>query len=106
MKQKKMRIVMLILFFSFIGAGCITIEIPDQNQNVIIPTAIVVPTAIVAPTAIVSTPTMADFEKIAFESNRDGNFEIYVMNADGSNVQRLTNNPADDGYHAWSSSRK
>ncbi|MCK4965245.1 MAG: PD40 domain-containing protein, partial [Dehalococcoidia bacterium] len=23
--------------------------------------------------------------KIAFESDRDGNYEIYVMNADGSN---------------------
>jgi Tol biopolymer transport system component len=30
-------------------------------------------------------------------SYRDGNFEIYVMNADGSGVTRLTNNPADDG---------
>lgn len=41
-------------------------------------------------------------EKIAFISLRDGNREIYVMNADGSNHQRLTNNPAADLYHAWS----
>jgi TolB protein len=26
-----------------------------------------------------------DGEKIAFDSDRDGNSEIYVMNADGSN---------------------
>jgi Tol biopolymer transport system component len=32
--------------------------------------------------------------KIAFTSDRDGNLEIYVMNADGSNQIRLTNNPA------------
>ena len=31
-------------------------------------------------------------EKIAFASNRDGNFDIYVMNADGTNPIRLTNN--------------
>jgi Tol biopolymer transport system component len=35
--------------------------------------------------------------KIVFSSNRDGNYEIYTMEADGSNVQRLTNNPYDSG---------
>ncbi len=35
-------------------------------------------------------------EKIAFVSTRDGNSEIYVMNADGTNQTRLTNNSADD----------
>ncbi|GAH29359.1 unnamed protein product [marine sediment metagenome] len=34
--------------------------------------------------------------KIAFYSDRDGDLEIYVMNADGSNQTRLTNNPAGD----------
>src|ERR1041384_8190465 len=34
--------------------------------------------------------------KIAFTSDRDGNREIYVMNADGTNQTRLTNNPAVD----------
>ncbi|WP_225990646.1 TolB family protein [Bacillus luti] len=40
--------------------------------------------------------------KIAFSSNRDGNFEIYVMNPDGSNQTNITNNPADDSEPAWS----
>lgn len=40
--------------------------------------------------------------KIAFVSNRDGNLEIYVMNADGSGQTRLTNNPASDFGPAWS----
>ncbi len=40
--------------------------------------------------------------KIAFSSNRDGNYEIYVMNADGSEQKRLTNNPAADGLPSWS----
>ena len=30
-----------------------------------------------------------DGTKIAFTSDRDGNFEIYVMNADGTNPTRL-----------------
>jgi hypothetical protein len=36
--------------------------------------------------------------QIAFVSTRDGNQEIYIMNADGSNQTRLTNHPADDFY--------
>ena len=34
--------------------------------------------------------------KIAFTSNRDGNYEVYIMNVDGSEQVRLTNNPAFD----------
>ena len=38
---------------------------------------------------------------IAFNSNRDGNCEVYVMDADGRNVHRLTNDPADDTAYDW-----
>ena len=40
--------------------------------------------------------------KIAFVSVRDGNREIYVMNADGSAQTNLTNSVADDADPAWS----
>jgi Tol biopolymer transport system component len=40
--------------------------------------------------------------KIAFESDRDGNDEIYVMNADGSGQTRLTDNTAHDRSPSWS----
>jgi Tol biopolymer transport system component len=43
-----------------------------------------------------------DSSRITFLSNRDGNFEIYVMNADGSNQTRLTNNPDLDESPDWS----
>jgi Tol biopolymer transport system component/tRNA A-37 threonylcarbamoyl transferase component Bud32 len=53
-----------------------------------------------------------DGTRIAFESERDEpdpdncgldcNWEIYVMNADGSGQTRLTNNPAWDSSPAWS----
>ncbi len=39
---------------------------------------------------------------IAFMSDRDGNWEIYRMRADGSQVTRLTDNPAEDGHPSWS----
>jgi hypothetical protein len=40
--------------------------------------------------------------KISFESNRDNNWEIYIMDNTGSNQTRLTNDPADDDYPALS----
>ncbi|MCU0475566.1 MAG: hypothetical protein MUC99_05560, partial [Anaerolineae bacterium] len=43
-----------------------------------------------------------DGRRIVFASNRDGNYEIYVMNVDGSNLVRLTNDPSDDRSPAWS----
>src|SRR5262245_12758365 len=43
-----------------------------------------------------------DGTKIAFASNRDGNWEIYVVNADGSGLHRLTNNSATDLRPRWS----
>ena len=39
--------------------------------------------------------------KIAFVSFRDGNQEIYAMNADGSDQRNLTNHPADDFDPDW-----
>lgn len=40
-------------------------------------------------------------ERIIFQSNRDLNFDIYVMNADGSGVQNLTSLAGDDRFPAW-----
>jgi Tol biopolymer transport system component len=40
--------------------------------------------------------------KIAFQSNRDGNAEIYVMNADGSAQTRLTNASTPNSGPSWS----
>ena len=40
--------------------------------------------------------------QIAFTTDRDGNAEIYVMNAnDGTGSVNLTTNRADDSYPAW-----
>lgn len=38
----------------------------------------------------------ADGKQIVFRSTRDGNKEIYLMNSDGTNVRRITNDPAND----------
>ena len=43
-----------------------------------------------------------DGRRIAFASSRDGNDEIYVANANGTNVTRLTRHRAPDYDPAWS----
>jgi WD40-like Beta Propeller Repeat len=43
-----------------------------------------------------------DATKIAVASNRDGNWEIYVVDADGSGEQRLTSGAATDWKPVWS----
>jgi Tol biopolymer transport system component len=59
-----------------------------------------------APTPQAATPTptpaVGDPRRIAFVSDRDGNNDIFVMNADGSQAVNLTSNPADDNQPAWS----
>ena len=43
-----------------------------------------------------------DGSQIAFDRARDGNFDIYVMNADGSGIVQLTHGQAVDARPAWS----
>ena len=43
-----------------------------------------------------------DGSRIAFASNRDGNFEIYVVDADGANPVRVTETDANETEPAWS----
>ncbi len=56
--------------------------------------------------ALPSRPARAAFPgvngKIAFESDRAGGADIFVMNPDGSGVQQLTDDPAFDEYPNWS----
>jgi Tol biopolymer transport system component len=49
-----------------------------------------------APIQATPAPILTRQQKIVFISNRDGNSEIYSMNADGTNQTRLTNSPAED----------
>jgi Tol biopolymer transport system component len=42
-----------------------------------------------------------DGSQIAFTSDANSNKDIYIMNADGSNVRRLTYEKSAEGYPAW-----
>ena len=43
-----------------------------------------------------------DGSKLAFSSNRTGTYQIFVMNADGTNVVQLTNSGSSNTQPAWS----
>ena len=77
------------------------------------------PTRLTDNQAVVGSPNLArdefpafspDGSRIAFSSGRDGNFEIYTMDAadensdgNGDNPKRLTNDPASDSKPDWGS---
>ena len=56
--------------------------------------------ATASPTRIAATGP-ADNGLIAFSSDRDGNVEIYVMQPDGSDIRRITDDPAEDHSPSW-----
>jgi len=61
------------------------LEIPESDQ-----------------TAVEKPSLDSKVRHIVFSSQRDGNFEIYVMGDTGGNQQRLTSNTSDDNHPDWS----
>jgi Tol biopolymer transport system component len=64
-------------------------------------------TAAAATTVVTSAPSAGAIVpgpngRIAFESSRTGNPDIFTMNPDGSTQLNVTNNPAVDVFPAWS----
>jgi TolB protein len=43
-----------------------------------------------------------DGRRIAFTSDRRGNYDIYTMNAAGRDLRRITTNPGKDAFPSWS----
>ena len=65
----------------------------DGNDPHVIPTPhLVVGTVAVSP----------DGSELAFEAIGDGNADIYLIGADGSGLQKLTDDPATDQFPQWS----
>jgi hypothetical protein len=86
-----------LLFSTVKGSNARNIQVVDIASGVV--------TTLVdsSPTSYDSAPAWSpDGKQIAFESTMDGDREIYVMNADGSNIRQLTHNTLWDEGPAWS----
>ena len=87
-------------------SGCVPYNLTQVNDNDLaslnLPTCDEEPTATVTPTATPVPTATSPTARIAFASDREGDWEIYVMNADGSGQTRLTDNPGPDLYPNWS----
>ncbi len=77
-----------------------TLLVPSDTPSTLSPVA-TIQTGIVSPNMVTATPTEPLTGKIVFSSDRGGNWEIYVVNADGSGLSNLTNHPADDLGASW-----
>ncbi len=73
--------------------------IPEPTATTELPTDTPIPAEDTPTPEPTEPPAAAASEKIAFISNRDGNWEVFVMNANGSEQTNLTNSPSsEEGY--------
>ena len=93
---------------TFDGVEATIVTWSDTNIVVRIP---VVPTPAGARTvtvqllqggSLLGTGTFTVLRGVLFQTSRDGNPEIYVMNPDGSQPINLTNDPDNDSHPVWS----
>lgn len=42
-----------------------------------------------------------DGKRIAFTANPEGNYDLFIMKTDGSNIRQITTSPKDEIEHAW-----
>ena len=103
---------LLILILMYLLTGCSPAAVPETPPvqvtqpptlaptlvDTLVPTDEQIPTQTLVPTLAPPPPPCM----IAFDSNRDGNREIYLMGPDGKDPVNLTNNPADDIEPSWS----
>jgi Tol biopolymer transport system component/tRNA A-37 threonylcarbamoyl transferase component Bud32 len=82
---------------------------PSPESKLVVPTETPTATSTRPPATPTITPSATTVpsptpvpERIAFSSQRDGNWEIYVMNTDGSGVTQLTQHYAWDASPSWS----
>ncbi len=93
-----------VVTFSDLAEGDHTVELVDVALNCTVsgnnPRTVSVPFGGVGATTFdVTCEALGD---IVFQSDRDGNNEVYIMRGDGSNPQRLTNDPASDRMPVFS----
>ena len=78
------------------GGGSNAAPIPKTSNPTPTPNSTPAPNATPIPNATPTPTPNFNLNRIAFSSNRSGDSEIYTMNPDGSEVQRVTTAMGDD----------
>lgn len=87
----------LVLYLSFLAlflSGC--------SGSTPIPTPLPTDTPVPSPTPSPIPTIEAEAEFIAFQSNKEGNWEIYLQDRQGGPTFNLTSDPAEDRAPSWS----
>jgi Tol biopolymer transport system component len=68
-----------------------------------LPTPTATPVRLTNDTAVDRHPVLSpNGSRVAFASSRSGNFDLWLVNVDGSGLTQLTDHPADDNWPSWS----
>ena len=107
MESKTTIYIALLLFCALLVTGCAPTSTPESPDSEATLPEKGMTVAVDVPSEVVAEPTETIEPEsipctIAFQSNRDGNWEIYSMAPDGSNQTNLSNDPADDFEPAFS----
>lgn len=102
MKKRLFSIQYFIGIILFFVAACTSIATPETQIAVDTPQSVKEPPSTFTSVPVPTTTPEPQPCTITFDSNRDGNWEIYRMDPDGSDTINLTNNPEDDFNPAWS----
>ena len=110
MKPIKLSLITFFVLFSLIITGCSTASIPAAPATNV-PVEAASPTQLPNPelTAtleVIPTPVPTETPPIpcmiAFDTDRDGNREVYVMGPDGKDPYNISKDPGDDYEPSWS----
>jgi hypothetical protein len=105
MKKTLISTIALFLFITLIVNGCSTDSTSQVQQPVAKDTEVpevAKPAEAVEPAEQPTETPEPVYCNIVFDTDRDGNREVYMMGPDGNNLSNLTNNPADDWNPAFS----
>ena len=89
--MQKFTYLLVVIIVAGISISLITPDRPVAGQTT--------DTTVYLPLLVYKFPPIT---KIAFQTERDGNREIYLIDSEGQNPTRLTNNTATDFQHSWS----
>lgn len=107
MKSKIITCITLLIFFTPLIAGCAPKSTPESPVSEATLPEEEASIETEGPSEVVTEPTEPVEPEslpctIAFQSDRDGNWEIYSMDPDGNNQINLSNDPAEDFEPAFS----